>query len=184
MIRYFLFAAALIILSNEFSSLCANPAASLGISNSISLMTYCADSDPQAQRLLYILTTFRDVVNNQQERSWPRIASQADETMVSFFTGVPAHLDPILPNKEKRTVRMARKLSDSKNGAAGSDTSTLSNTLATSSNGSSAPDEAIDFDALWAWPAATAAAAAPGYDAGVQGISDSAVPLFGMRDPE
>jgi hypothetical protein len=48
-------------------------------------------------------------------------------------------------------------------------------------------DEQIDFDALWAWPSNTPALGSPrgGTDGGglmerVQGVSDSAVPLFGV----
>jgi hypothetical protein len=55
---------------------------------------------------------------------------------------------------------------------------------------SNGPDEHIDFDALWAWPSNTPAVGSPrvngdgGINNGlierVQGVSDSAVPLFGV----
>ncbi|KAF9874032.1 hypothetical protein CkaCkLH20_08404 [Colletotrichum karsti] len=65
-ILYFLFAASLIVLSNEFASIYPNPTYAASISNTISIMRYCATSDPQANRLLFILTSFRDVVFNLQ----------------------------------------------------------------------------------------------------------------------
>jgi hypothetical protein len=50
----------------------------------------------------------------------------------------------------------------------------------------SGADEQIDFDALWAWPSNTPALGSPravgdgGLMDRVQGVSDSAVPLFGV----
>jgi hypothetical protein len=50
----------------------------------------------------------------------------------------------------------------------------------------SGQDEQIDFDALWAWPSNTPAMGSPrameasGVSERVQGISDSAVPMFGV----
>lgn len=67
-IIYFLFAAALIIMANEFADLVKNPHADQYMRNSISIMEYCAKTDPQANRLLWILEAFRDVVLQQRER--------------------------------------------------------------------------------------------------------------------
>ena len=50
----------------------------------------------------------------------------------------------------------------------------------------SGQDEQIDFDALWAWPSNTPSMGSPrameasGVSERVQGISDSAVPMFGV----
>ncbi|KAF1985270.1 hypothetical protein K402DRAFT_113829 [Aulographum hederae CBS 113979] len=63
---YFLFAAALVVLSNEFGSIHPNAAADQCIGSSIAVIQYCAETDPQASRLNFILTTFRDVVQNQR----------------------------------------------------------------------------------------------------------------------
>ncbi|CAM1505393.1 Fc.00g110300.m01.CDS01 [Cosmosporella sp. VM-42] len=60
-VLYFLFSATLIILSNEFASLHDNPQYDTSIFNAINIMTYCATSDVQANRLVFILTAFRDV---------------------------------------------------------------------------------------------------------------------------
>jgi hypothetical protein len=63
---YFLLASALIVLANEFSSLYQNPYAKIYIRNAIDIMQYCAETDPQARRLMFILTEFREVVDKQQ----------------------------------------------------------------------------------------------------------------------
>lgn len=64
-ISYFLFAASLIILSNEFFGLFNVESYEARIGHAISVMKYCAGSDPQAKRLLYILTEFRAVVTEK-----------------------------------------------------------------------------------------------------------------------
>ena len=83
--RYFLFAAALIVLSNAFSKLHEDATADLTISNSISIMTYCAHSDPQAQRLLYILTTFRDVIESRRSHNQTSLLPQSNDFTASLF---------------------------------------------------------------------------------------------------
>ncbi|KAF1919094.1 fungal-specific transcription factor domain-containing protein [Ampelomyces quisqualis] len=65
---YFLFAAALVILSNEFAGLYRVDASDTCIVNAINTMNYCGESDQQASRLVYILSTFRDVVAQQRMR--------------------------------------------------------------------------------------------------------------------
>jgi hypothetical protein len=65
---YFLFAAALVVLANEFAGLYRVESPDSCITNSITIMSYCAESDQQASRLVYILTSFRDVVAQQRVR--------------------------------------------------------------------------------------------------------------------
>jgi hypothetical protein len=65
---YFLFAAALILMSNEFALLYVNSAADQCIRNAINIMGYSAQTDPQASRLLYILTTYWDVIKQQRDQ--------------------------------------------------------------------------------------------------------------------
>ncbi|KAH8719215.1 fungal-specific transcription factor domain-containing protein [Phaeosphaeriaceae sp. PMI808] len=65
---YFLFAAALVILANEFAGLYRVDASDACIVNAVNIMNYCAESDQQANRLVYILSTFRDVVIQQRQR--------------------------------------------------------------------------------------------------------------------
>lgn len=64
----FLFTAALILLSNEYAMLYSN-ATDQYIRQAITVMSYCAETDPQASRLLYIMTTFKDVaVQNREQK--------------------------------------------------------------------------------------------------------------------
>lgn len=87
--RHFLFAAALVILSNEFASLHKYPTYSIHISQAVSIMRYCAESDPQASRLIYILTTFRDVVSKVA----PQPLDERMESMTRPSTAAASILD-------------------------------------------------------------------------------------------
>lgn len=88
---YFLFAATLVILANEFAGLYKVDAADTCILNAVNVMNYCAESDQQASRLVYILSSFRDVVAQQRMR---RKHNQADNatlpSIASQLYGVPA----------------------------------------------------------------------------------------------
>ncbi|EHK16644.1 uncharacterized protein TRIVIDRAFT_162762, partial [Trichoderma virens Gv29-8] len=57
-ILYFLFAAALIILSNEFAGLYPNEHYAEYMRSAINIMDYCAVEDVQARRMLYTLKSF------------------------------------------------------------------------------------------------------------------------------
>lgn len=87
---YFLFAAALVVLANEFAGLYRVDAPDTCIANSINVMSYCAESDQQASRLVYILCSFRDVVTQQRIR---RKQNQTDNSNLpsisSQLYGVP-----------------------------------------------------------------------------------------------
>lgn len=48
--------------SNEFASLHKNPTYGETYQQALSIMTYCAKTDPQASRLVYIMTTFHNVI--------------------------------------------------------------------------------------------------------------------------
>jgi hypothetical protein len=84
--RYFVFAAALIVLSNEFFKLYAIPKAHGWIESSISIMAYCGEKNPIAQRLYFILTSFRDVVDGQKEFPPKRqITSKSEDPILNFL---------------------------------------------------------------------------------------------------
>jgi len=83
---YFLFAASLVILANEFAGLYKVEASDTCMRNAVNIMNYCAESDPQASRLVYILSSFRDVVAQQRMR---RKQDQADNaTLPSIGTQI------------------------------------------------------------------------------------------------
>ncbi|USP78460.1 hypothetical protein yc1106_05734 [Curvularia clavata] len=82
---YFLFAATLVILASDFAGLYHIDVTDNCVANAINVMSYCAESDQQASRLVYILSSFRDVVSQQRMRrkdsltgnsTLPSIASQ------------------------------------------------------------------------------------------------------------
>lgn len=97
---HFLFAASLIILGNEFAGLHPNPEYHAQIYKILDVMSYCAKTDPQAERLTYILRTFKDVVlrrrGNQAESDpsnalrfplSPEEMQSADRSVSSATTG-------------------------------------------------------------------------------------------------
>lgn len=88
--RYFLFAACLIILSNEFGSVYANPTYAQSIQASIDIIRYCSETDIQAERLLYILRTFCDAVTSVRSAGDPAAHAMPGaglkEPMASFFS--------------------------------------------------------------------------------------------------
>ena len=113
--RHFLFAAALVILSNEFASLHKYPTYSSHISQAISIMRYCAETDPQATRLIYILSTFQDVVSKVSPqssedrleattRTGATAASILDSTGV-FFLDQPSSRSSTLQSHKTQTSR-------------------------------------------------------------------------------
>ena len=65
--RHCVFAAALIVLSNEFASLYHNPDARTSINSAISILRFCAQNDKQADRVLYITESFNKA--NEQRTS-------------------------------------------------------------------------------------------------------------------
>jgi len=66
---YFLFASAVVVLASEFSNLYTDSRATECIHNAITIMEYCAETDPQGKRLLFILQAFRDVVVDQRAKA-------------------------------------------------------------------------------------------------------------------
>lgn len=69
------------MLSNEFAALYPNPTYATSISNTISIMNYCATSDPQANRLLFILNSFRNVVYELRQKKPEQHAMPAPQQM-------------------------------------------------------------------------------------------------------
>lgn len=83
--RHFLFAAALVVMSSEFASLHNNAAYAETFQKAMSVMDYCSKSDPQANRLVYILTTFNHVI----VRTEPASASSLQELPLPSIPSVP-----------------------------------------------------------------------------------------------
>jgi hypothetical protein len=229
---YFLFAAALVILANEFAGLYRVDASDTCMVNAINIMNYCAESDQQASRLVYILCSFRDVVAQQRMRrkqnlpettTLPSISSQLygappplrpqhdlatstdpmnsstrlHQVPIHIYPGMETTPLPSTPSFAAPPADFSVHLSPINDPFALNTPSTRPPSLSTMLDLSaleatcvpslhseeSGQDEQIDFDALWAWPSNTPAMGSPRLGAEgerVQGISDSAVPMFGV----
>lgn len=133
-------------------------------------MTYCAESDPQAQRVLYIMTTFRDVVSSRRAPYGPRQLPSVDNLVNSVLPYSKIEDSPgmILPD-----ASLARKESF---------TADLGNLTTPTgiSDESLATDEAIDFDTLWNLGPNSTVSTAPTYNTAVPVTSNQSVPLPGM----
>jgi hypothetical protein len=93
--RYFVFAAALIVLSNEFFKLYAIPMAHNWIQSSISIIGYCAETDRIAHRLHFILSSFRDVVIRQTGLAAKRqITSRSEDPILNFLSTSIEEMSP------------------------------------------------------------------------------------------
>ncbi|KAI1304395.1 fungal-specific transcription factor domain-containing protein [Xylaria venustula] len=75
------FAAALIVLSNEFATLYHNPDARVSIKSAISILKFCSQNDKQAERVLYIVESF----------------NKANEQRTSKSLYLPGRKIPVLP---------------------------------------------------------------------------------------
>lgn len=93
-VTYNLFAAALIIFANEFTRPSSNELTNQCIANSISIMSYCGEMDPQAKRAAYVLVEFRNVIHKQRNPSAFQL-----QHLPAFQTSLPA-MAPLTPGIE------------------------------------------------------------------------------------
>lgn len=184
-VTYCLFAAALIIFSNEF----ARPASSSALtrqcmSNSITIMSYFAEMDPHAQRGAHVLIEFRNVVARHGKSSAFQLQDPAYQTPLPNLTpGLNVQNNPppfesgfvpMLPLPGASSAPSETPIPASNTAPNPLDTATLAppsmpqedsfsglldltNTVLPSRSDelSSGTDEFIDFDSLWAWPGST-----------------------------
>lgn len=85
--RYFLFAATLIILSNEFAGLYENEHYAESVGSAIKIMDYCATTNVQAQRMLYILQSFLADVGKHSKS--PATSEQSELALPDAYIGDP-----------------------------------------------------------------------------------------------
>lgn len=108
--RYFLFEAALITLSNQFSPVAGDPTAHVSIRSAINIMEYFSVEDEQARRLLDILTCFYDVV--RQRSSPPKLENSPDKTTRTFSSSGSTSQEEgpkrPLPPSRRASVRSGR----------------------------------------------------------------------------
>ncbi|KAK3380179.1 fungal-specific transcription factor domain-containing protein [Lasiosphaeria ovina] len=86
---YFLFVASLIVFMNQFASLYYTDAYEKTASDAIALMEYCAESDPQAQRVLEIMHRFSIVVS-KWTRSNTYEAPPLSEDLSNLYSQAPS----------------------------------------------------------------------------------------------
>ena len=95
---YFLFAATLVILASDFAGLYQIELTDNCVVNAINVMNYCAESDQQASRLVYILSTFRDVVAQQ------RLRRRQDQTSSSTLPSIASQLYGVQMPQQQRNA--------------------------------------------------------------------------------
>ena len=95
---YFLFAATLVILASDFAGLYQIELTDNCVVNAINVMNYCAESDQQASRLVYILSTFRDVVAQQ------RLRRRQDQTSNSTLPSIASQLYGVQMPQQQRNA--------------------------------------------------------------------------------
>ncbi|CAG8976809.1 hypothetical protein HYALB_00012515 [Hymenoscyphus albidus] len=114
---YFMFTAALVVLSNEFSFLYSNPLSKICVQHAIDIMRWCSESDPQAKRLLVILSAFRDVVEKHHDKNpgqLPTYSSHGSGTAPSSPNTTSSNVSPTQKNVYLTSLSL-RKTSTSSN---------------------------------------------------------------------
>ena len=84
--RYFLFAASLIVFLNQFACMFYTEMYEQAIQEAIDVMNYCAEIDPQAERLLEIMEKFQKVVE-KRAKSQPHL-SRAGPPLSADLSGL------------------------------------------------------------------------------------------------
>ncbi|KAK8124663.1 fungal-specific transcription factor domain-containing protein [Apiospora kogelbergensis] len=92
---HFVFAAGLIIFSNEFASLYHNPKAEEAIQSCKSFLKYCAQYDPQAERVSWIVEAF-DRANKSRQPSARRLSLPSRKIPIINIPGPNNAYDPMV----------------------------------------------------------------------------------------
>ena len=207
--NYCLFAGALIIFANEF----ARPASSSALTqqcivNSITIMSYFGEMDPQSKRAAHILMEFRNVITRQKNSSAFQLQPPSSQTpLPTVTTGLDAQNNPVplesgfapmLPLPGATSAPAGNPVVAPNTAPNSTDTASfgplslpqeewfsglldLENTvLPTFSDfSSSGSDEHIDFDSLWAWPGSTPTPS-PGFGTAVPGRNGDGTMMQGF----
>ncbi|KAI1808443.1 fungal-specific transcription factor domain-containing protein [Daldinia bambusicola] len=119
---YFVFSAALIILSNEFASLYRNPDADKSISSALIILQYCKEMDAQAERVLDIIENFHRANMEKQDtakkihlpgRKTPTMLHTFQcDTVPPFFHTIKAeqqefYTNDVAPTKERQIAGLS-----------------------------------------------------------------------------
>lgn len=85
--RYFLFAASLVVFMNEFASLYRTNAYAQTVTDAIAIMKFCAETDPQASRVLEIMEKFAKVV-----AKWTKDHTYHAPDLAGDLSGLYSHM--------------------------------------------------------------------------------------------
>ncbi|KAI0388637.1 hypothetical protein F5Y17DRAFT_190133 [Xylariaceae sp. FL0594] len=88
------FAAALIVLSNEFAMLYHNPEARVSINSAIAILRFCAQNDKQAERVLFIVESF-DKANEERPSDAKRLLLPGRKTPTLATSSQCSNFDPV-----------------------------------------------------------------------------------------
>ena len=200
-VSYFLFSAALVVLSNEFGQLYANDKADQLISATINIIAYCSEDEPQAERHLYILRTFRQATidyraKSQQPTSTP---TESGVPLTSLFAQMD-HSSLLQPSAKQEPPTRGRNststgqlerspevpfdgslMHSTKFQRSGSFSCMLDN-ITTDGIPHPGGEDQIDFGNLWSMPSTVPLGGPRSNLNAFQDVIDSPVPLFGMTN--
>jgi hypothetical protein len=165
-------------------------------------MAYCAETDPLAERLLFILSSFRDVVNHRKGYSafW-HMSSASDDPILNFFTSGPAETN--VPDSATYPNGIGALQNSSSLSHPSTNAHSPQESVQRHGSGLSIESEGeIDFETFWQLSSQqqpgrsingnTPSVGGVGMTIGlgnsavdqhrIQGISDSMVPLYGMQE--
>ncbi len=193
-VSYSLFAAALIIFANEWARPSSNILTQQCMANSIAILSYCGEMDPQAKRSAHVLTEFRNTIRQQgQQAAFQVPLPPVVQSSLSAPGGGHATFIPTLESGFPATLPLPGATSasnavptpattapfasstlappqypweDSFSGLLDLNNTVLPSFSDQDSALGTSGDESIDFDTLWGqWPGSTPAGpAVPGSD--------------------
>lgn len=193
-VSYSLFAAALIIFANEWARPSSNILTQQCMANSIAILSYCGEMDPQAKRSAHVLTEFRNTIRQQgQQAAFQVPLPPVVQSSLSAPGGGHATFIPTLESGFPATLPLPGATSasnavptpattapfasstlappqypweDSFSGLLDLNNTVLPSFSDQDSAIGTSGDESIDFDTLWGqWPGSTPAGpAVPGSD--------------------
>ena len=196
---YSLFAAALIIFANEFARPGTNTLSAQAMHNAVTILEYCGENDPQAERAATILKDFRQAMQSESQPHHFNVNGQMNR--VPFSTREYLNPTPTMAHQGISTTVVSSGTSPEKRLPGSFPSLTTSTTTFPSSNpsdsqsnpfllgqlpdeypfsgllnlesmgmdGNSSADEDFDFDSFWDWTG-TVSVQSPGSRSTTQGV--------------
>ncbi|KAF3064931.1 Filamentous growth regulator 27 [Daldinia childiae] len=175
---YFVFSAALILLSNEFASLYHNPDADNAIRSTFIILQYCKERDAIAERVLEIIELFHNAnINRPDTAKKIHLPGRKIPTILHTFQGEPMpplfrhakterqefYMSDIAPTKERQIVGIPAAASEqnmrpmmapmlqqpSPEGSVSLNSGIAAASMAPGMEALGSGDPEFDFDSLW-----------------------------------